>query len=261
MRRADPVGPKQPGVVRILVFGDSLTYGHGVDAAHAYPAVLQKALADHGVEVINLGVSGHQSEDILKEMEIFARKLQGDIVIYGICHNDFLDSGEGQEGSRWRWKIPVSEQAEKWLRSHLRLAELVSDSYDRILLTVGARGDFYDVILQEMNGYQTRFSRDVRAMNDLVVKAGLPPVIAVVLDQSPGWDRRGRELTRIAEHLTANAGMRVVSTEKYYSQYAKHRMRVSAWERHPNEEAHAIFAELLYDELLHQGLLSRIAKN
>jgi lysophospholipase L1-like esterase len=262
MRLAGPVPPKQPGVVRILVFGDSLTYGNGVDAAHAYPAVLQKALAvDHRVEVLNLGVSGHQSEDILKKMELLTKKLEGDIVIYGICHNDFLDSGEGQEEPRWRWKFPVSEQVEKWLRSRFRLAEFMSDSYDRILLTTGVRGDFYDVILQNMNGYRERFARDVRAMNNVVVKAGLPPVITVVLDQFPGMDRRGRELTRIAEDLTAMAGMHVVSTENYYRQYAKHGMGLSAWEGHPNEEAHAIFAELLYDELSHQGLLSDVRKN
>ena len=44
----------------ILVFGDSLTAGYGLDAGHAMPDVLQAALQKQGsdVKIINAGVSG-----------------------------------------------------------------------------------------------------------------------------------------------------------------------------------------------------------
>ena len=63
MRTLGLYPPKPDGVFRILVVGDSLTYGEGVAAEDAYPALLDTALGPD-VEVLNLGVSGAQSEDI-----------------------------------------------------------------------------------------------------------------------------------------------------------------------------------------------------
>lgn len=53
---------KAPGTVRILVLGDSFTYGSGVAAEHTYPKRLEGLLAEQAgprVEVINAGVSGY----------------------------------------------------------------------------------------------------------------------------------------------------------------------------------------------------------
>lgn len=46
--------------VRLVALGDSLTAGHGISAAQAFPARLQKALKATGsdVQIINAGVSG-----------------------------------------------------------------------------------------------------------------------------------------------------------------------------------------------------------
>jgi hypothetical protein len=56
MRRDDPLPPRDPSRFRIMVVGDSLTYGEGIDADWAYPAQLERALArDFRVEVLNPG--------------------------------------------------------------------------------------------------------------------------------------------------------------------------------------------------------------
>ncbi|MGA7525352.1 MAG: arylesterase [Acidobacteriaceae bacterium] len=46
-------------------FGDSITAGHGIDPAHAYPADLQSLLNARGYryQVINSGISGNTSKD------------------------------------------------------------------------------------------------------------------------------------------------------------------------------------------------------
>ena len=53
----------EPAVV--LFFGDSITLGQGLDEAEAYPAILEKDLADRGVEVrcVNAGVSGSAADE------------------------------------------------------------------------------------------------------------------------------------------------------------------------------------------------------
>ncbi|MFK5937807.1 MAG: GDSL-type esterase/lipase family protein [Sulfurimonas sp.] len=70
----------------ILAFGDSLTYGYGVDQAFSYPSKLKEKL---GVKVINAGVSGEESSEGLKRLAKFLKE-KPDIVI--LCHggNDIL---------------------------------------------------------------------------------------------------------------------------------------------------------------------------
>ena len=55
---------------RIVVLGDSLTAGLGLDPRDAYPAVLQRIVTDHGYsfEVVNAGVSGDTSSDGLRRL-------------------------------------------------------------------------------------------------------------------------------------------------------------------------------------------------
>jgi acyl-CoA thioesterase I len=52
--------PPVSGPIRIVVLGDSLSAGFGVSATDAFPAKLQKALRDKGIEIAmtNAGVSG-----------------------------------------------------------------------------------------------------------------------------------------------------------------------------------------------------------
>jgi acyl-CoA thioesterase-1 len=56
---------------RIVVLGDSLTAGYGLDAAQAYPALLQRRLDEAGFdyEVVNMGVSGDTSAGGLRRLD------------------------------------------------------------------------------------------------------------------------------------------------------------------------------------------------
>jgi acyl-CoA thioesterase-1 len=55
----------------VVVLGDSLTAGLGLDPRDAYPAILQRMLKDHGYpfEVVNAGVSGDTSADGLRRLD------------------------------------------------------------------------------------------------------------------------------------------------------------------------------------------------
>ena len=65
---------KPPGAFRILVFGDSYTYGVNVQASQTYPKVLEWMLNTAGhrpYEVWNLGVSGYTTEIELRTLASF----------------------------------------------------------------------------------------------------------------------------------------------------------------------------------------------
>ncbi|MGA8530243.1 MAG: arylesterase [Acidobacteriaceae bacterium] len=52
-------------------FGDSITAGHGIDPAHAYPADLQSLLDARGYhyKVVNSGISGNTSKDGVERLK------------------------------------------------------------------------------------------------------------------------------------------------------------------------------------------------
>ena len=74
-------------------------------------------------------------------------------------------------------------------------------------------------------------------------------MIGMVLDQSPRYQGRGYRLARVVEESMRQAGFRVVAAEDYYRRYNKRNLQVSPWEGHPNEEAHQIFAAMLYNQV------------
>ena len=61
LRGLDPVVPKPPGVIRILMLGDSFTFGFPVRDEETFSSLIERGLKERGypVEVINGGVSGY----------------------------------------------------------------------------------------------------------------------------------------------------------------------------------------------------------
>jgi len=86
---AQPGGPGRP--VKIVALGDSLTAGLGLSADAAFPARLERALAQKGIaaEVVNAGVSGDTSADGLSRLD-WSVPDDTDAVILELGANDAL---------------------------------------------------------------------------------------------------------------------------------------------------------------------------
>jgi len=78
-------------MARIVCFGDSLTSGHGIGAAAAYPAILQQKIRAAGLtcEVVNAGASRSTSSEALQR---FDAALRGDVhvLVLALGANDGL---------------------------------------------------------------------------------------------------------------------------------------------------------------------------
>ena len=75
----------------VVVLGDSLAAGHGVDPSEAYPALLQEKIdaARLGFTVVNAGVSGDTSADGLNRINwLLKRKI--DVLVLELGGNDGL---------------------------------------------------------------------------------------------------------------------------------------------------------------------------
>lgn len=86
---AAAIKPIQRG--RIVILGDSLTAGYGLDPADAYPALLQKKIDQAGLpfEVVNAGVSGDTTAGGLRRID-WALRGGAEVLMIALGGNDGL---------------------------------------------------------------------------------------------------------------------------------------------------------------------------
>ncbi len=245
-RRTTPFPDKKADTFRIMVVGDSLTFGIGIDERWTYSSVIERRLQkDFNIEVLDLGISGWNSEDILGVVEVWTPKLNPDLIIYGVCLNDFLPANEKEEVYDTAYALPLPRDISDLFTQKTLLGAFLTDRYDALLRQWDFRKDFFDGILADMENHQASFANDVAEMNAIVKSHGLPPIIGMVLHQQPKYEGRDYRLTRIAEEAMLRAGFTVIPTEDYFRRYNNYNFAVSRWEGHPNEEANQIFSTML----------------
>lgn len=85
---------KRPGELRVLVLGDSHTFGYEVNQQETYAAVTEKLLREKGFDatVINAGVSGTGTAEQLVFLEQEGLRYDPDVVVLGFFSNDFDDN-------------------------------------------------------------------------------------------------------------------------------------------------------------------------
>jgi hypothetical protein len=89
------VRPRPDAVSRVVVLGDSVAFGYGVEEAAAFPRVLEQQLAAHvpsrRIEVVNLGVGGYNPWNEAQLLADVGLGYQPDLVLAQFCINDLND--------------------------------------------------------------------------------------------------------------------------------------------------------------------------
>ena len=221
-----------------------MTYEQGIANEETYSSLIEKKLKENfRVEVINFGIMGNESEDILALMKEEIPKVKPDLVIYGVCLNDYLRSRIQYYDNNYAYKIPIPERWKITMAQYTLLGQLLQNKYNDILMNYGLRNDYFADVLKNFDNYQNRFREDVIAMNSFVIKNGLPPVLSMVINEYPLIKGSAAEVTIITEQFLHEAGMTVIPVRSYYIKHDHERLEVNQWESHPNAQAHAIFAE------------------
>ena len=83
---------KPPNTFRILVFGDSFTFGTGVSEDHRFTNILEDHLNIKGgtkkYEVLNFGIPGYSTDQEHDLMKVMLRQIECDFVIVAFYIND-----------------------------------------------------------------------------------------------------------------------------------------------------------------------------
>ena len=82
--------PKRPETSRILVLGDSIAFGFGVEEADTFPKVMERSLGGD-VEVLNLGVNGYNPYTEAALLSDVGVSYEPDLVLVQFCINDLND--------------------------------------------------------------------------------------------------------------------------------------------------------------------------
>ena len=124
---------KAPGTFRILVLGDSVTFGHGTLFETTYPYLLEQRLKawrpETGWQVWNLGVPGYNTGQELALLQRLGPAYQPDLVIVGFFLNDLQDNEVIDRPSLTR---RASSAVQRAMQRHLYSYEF----YKRVILTL-----------------------------------------------------------------------------------------------------------------------------
>ena len=99
-RDAEVPATKPPATHRVVVLGDSITWGLGVDRGERYPDLLAARLASRGlaVEVVNLGVTGYGTDQEYLLFRREGRRYCADLVLLGAYENDARENAAAVQG-------------------------------------------------------------------------------------------------------------------------------------------------------------------
>lgn len=242
--RARDYGPRTDAV-RIVVLGDSITFGAAVEQDQAYPQVLERLLnRRRKAEVVNCGVSGYNFIQYAVNYEHKARRYDPDLVIVGLFEDDFEPPYVPREQSVWLW-----------LELHSRLYRLLGARWRATAPRLFGDQRFY--VNEATAAGMTRLAgfidevRGERRSLLFVLHPGLddrelPEKNAVMLDAKSLLDQHGAPYIDLWKVYRAHGSLSQFSTNAPFAN------------PHPNAVGHALIAEAIDDFLLaHPELLAR----
>ncbi len=252
---------KPAGVFRVVIVGDSVTMGSGVEEDEAYPTLLERALnageagEAAGYEVLNLGVPGADLRFVLARLEGLGLRLDPDLIVYGWTVNDI-------EGERYR-KTRLPPEEVKKRRQAFQASPFASSALVRVVLPhwralwegVRPPPESYVHELRWNYFHNDEEWADFSAGLDRLARVQEERSVCVAVFLHTGLNALNflypfRAIHRRVQEASQERGLLVIDS------FHAHRGRSARplWvdpltDRHPNPEGHRILGEALFEGL------------
>jgi len=248
-------GPKGEDMVRVLVQGDSITWGQGVkDEADVYPSLLLKKwrASTPCVEMSVIAKPGRDMDEHLLELVRYAPEVEPDVITYQWFVNDMEIRTKGNHAPGRRiWRIPgihsiLSQWSYFWFYVDFKLDTLLPGpnlTYSDYLV------DLFEGDTPEWREFEFVFRQwalEAKRHTDKVVVALYPslheekPHLLDTLHRKVMETASGMQVTAI--DLNETLGHLAGDPTAY----------ASTNDGHPNEMVHALIAGQLHDRLAAQ---------
>ena len=241
------------GVARVAVLGDSVTFGQGVAMEQAFPWVAEEAL--EGVEVLNLGQSGFDIQQVVAMARHRLGVWKPDLVVYAFHTNDRVETRYIRAGRRAR-PLHVGTELSGWLASLRAHSALVR-------LSLGARAARNSAVLgtDEQASFFDRWApRLVEAVGETPLVVFTVPHHRLAAEDCPSWSGDAAACRASQEALSqANAVFQALGVPVVPGLPALRRVDVDALVLphdpfHPSAEGHRVLGQALAEDL--RGRLS-----
>jgi lysophospholipase L1-like esterase len=245
--RDDPISPKAAGEWRVVVLGDSVAFGVGVEQQKTFSPVLQRLLADElhrPVRVINSGVGSYNTVMELAWLREYGLALQPDLVLLVYVSNDVLPTQKV-------WPLPSVASGPTSFFSDFKTNYWKKTFLYRLIKHPKQRRKAASVL---GSPGQEGWEASMQALRDLQRESRLHQFDVGVYLWSWQLDAQQEEL--LAAIRDAVAPVRVEDTSSWFAGKGPLRQWFnSTVDHHPNAAAHALVAERLLESLRAQHLL------
>jgi lysophospholipase L1-like esterase len=255
---------KPPGVTRVAVLGDSITFGYWVAETDAFPRQLEGLLngrPGHGpVEVLNFGVPGYNLEQATEMLRARALRFAPDVVVLALCLNDLesafsyeygltVDRSQRRQTARGRVADMLLQHSRLFAWIEYRLAE--REGRRAFVRTRNPMpGPLYaEAVSQQQAELEARFATLAVLLRD----AGVPGLVAVFPTFGERFDRYPhRDLHRAVLAAARRASLAAVDLLECFSAYDFRVARVDVV--HPSPLGHRVAAHAVRDALCASAL-------
>ena len=251
----DWAAPREsPEIVRVLVLGDSFTWGDGVHEEDAYPHRMQFRLnledPEDRYRVLNAGRNGLNTVDereLLDTMGLLDS--EPDLVLLGFSLNDPEPSRRAL-ALELRGRVlrrALVGRAEIELYKHSRLFQLV---YDRLENTRQRRAlnEYVASLFDTETPHWRACEQALISLRDHLGKRGIPLLVAVLPGFDAPFDDHYPYLRQHQQIMGTLAALEIPATDlrSLYDGVETRRLAVTPFtDAHPNELAHRIAADFL----------------
>lgn len=253
---------RTPGRTRILILGDSFTFGDEVSDNETYSYYLRKMIPDS--EIINMGVHGYGHDQMLIYLKEEGIKYKPDIVILGFVYEDiqrntlgFRDFAKPEFEVRngelllTNTPVPSPEQILKWEWARPKTYDLLRIFCNRLLHNrFTYRYGLFEGKTKEVTG------RILDEMVELIGSIDAVPVFVYlpVRDEIEDPDEIIRGEAYLYEYCTKNGKVKCFSARPYFTRKIRQGETFSLT-GHWSPLGHLTVAEAIYDFMVEGEML------
>jgi lysophospholipase L1-like esterase len=242
--RDDEPRSEDSGVRRVVVLGDSFTFGFGVSGNETYPNVLERLLNESSggdrFEVLNLGVGGYATRDAVLTLQHKGMRWNPELVVLGYTLNDpeidpIQPLHQYFEAPRW-WQHSLL----------LRLIAWRKFQWDKRRL---GRRDYY----RYLHAHPRKWGSVVDGFAKLgaIAREGGIPALVVIFPETGArarWSPYSYEdLHRLVAETATGKGLHVLDLYDVFSPLPAADLTLSPDDHHPSRLAHELAAKAILD--------------
>ncbi|MDJ0787399.1 MAG: SGNH/GDSL hydrolase family protein [Myxococcota bacterium] len=259
---------RQPGVTRILVLGDSFSWGDKIARTRdTWPYVLESQLRrdGHRVEVVSLAKGGFTTVNHGERLDAMGWEFEPDLVLLQSYLNDPLPSGPGyrREGERWLYRLwPLLPGLHDRLDRASYLYSFLNARFAVLQGRVRELQDYHALYRDDFEGWLAA-QKALAGMASAASERGVPllgvlfPSFSVASLHEAAYPYVGvhEKIARVHDELE-------IPLLDLREALAQRDPKGVAWwalpcDAHPSQEAHALAGAVLAEWLPELGVLAR----